>query len=69
MIRPTKHPKSGVYRLRLAVPAPLRGITALLCGRHAELIENLQTKDPGWGNAPEAIGRPTRTPGGFLRLS
>jgi len=44
-IRPTKH-RSGTYRLRLAIPAPLRATTLRLFGCRAELIENLGTKDP-----------------------
>jgi integrase len=46
MIRPTKHPKSGVYRLRLAVPAGLRASAVALFGVRAEFIENLGTKVP-----------------------
>ncbi len=46
MIRPTKHPRSGTYRLRLAIPVSLRDTTQRLYGRRAELIENLRTKDP-----------------------
>lgn len=45
MASPTKHPTSGTYRVRLAIPAHLREITARLYGRRAELIENLKTKD------------------------
>jgi integrase len=41
MIRPFKHPKTGVYWLRKVVPAPLR--TAV--GKR-ELIKSLGTKDP-----------------------
>ena len=45
MASPTKHPTSGTYRVRLAIPAHLRETTARLYGRRAELIENLRTKD------------------------
>ena len=59
MMRPTKHPRSGTYRLRLAIPAHLRETTERLYGRRAELIENLETKD--WREAkqraPEADAR------------
>ena len=46
MMSPTKHPRSGTYRLRLAIPTHLRDTTQRLCGCRAELIENLKTKDP-----------------------
>ena len=42
MTRPTKHPKSGVYRIRRVVPPHLRGVNGL--GR--ERIITLGTKDP-----------------------
>ncbi len=45
MAAPTKHPKTGVYRLRVAIPAHLRETTGRLYGRRAELIEGLATKD------------------------
>lgn len=59
MIRPTKHPKSGVYRLRLAIPLHLRDTTARLCDKRTELIESLRTKDPAEAKrrAPEAERR------------
>jgi len=44
-IRPTNH-RSGTYRLRLAIPAPLRATTLRLFGCRSELIENLGTKGP-----------------------
>ena len=47
MTRPTKHPKSGVYRIRMAVPMHLRSIVKRAHGRSAELVESLGTKDPG----------------------
>jgi hypothetical protein len=46
MLRPTRHPRTGTYRLRLAIPRHLRDTTKRLYGRRAELIENLLTKDP-----------------------
>jgi hypothetical protein len=45
MIRPTKHPKSGTYRLRLAVPKALQDACKALHGVRAELIESLHTKN------------------------
>ena len=45
MAAPTKHPKTGTYRVRLAIPVHLRDTTATLYGRRAELIANLGTKD------------------------
>ncbi|HEV7268741.1 MAG TPA: DUF6538 domain-containing protein [Falsiroseomonas sp.] len=41
MCRPTRHPKTGVYRIRKAVPADLRDAVGKW-----ELIETLGTKDP-----------------------
>lgn len=41
MSRPQRHPKTGVYRSRKAVPQELRGIVG-----KRELIESLGTKDP-----------------------
>ncbi len=46
MTRPTKHPKSGVYRVRVAIPAALRDITERRYGKRVEFIESLSTKDP-----------------------
>ena len=46
MTRPTKHPKTGVYRLRKQIPAPLRDVAAKLFGVRGELITSLGTKDP-----------------------
>ena len=46
MTRPTKHPKSGVYRIRVAVPAHLRDIVQRDHGVRSEFIETLGTKDP-----------------------
>lgn len=45
MTTPTKHPKTGTYRLRVAVPADLRDTTGRLYGQRRELQENLGTKD------------------------
>lgn len=54
MARPTKHPKSGVYRARKAVPEDLRP----LIGKR-ELIVSLRTKDPAEAKRlhPAALGR------------
>jgi Domain of unknown function (DUF6538) len=59
MMRPTKHPRSGTYRLRLAIPRHLRDSTQRLYGCRAELIENLHTEDPREAKrrAPEADAR------------
>lgn len=46
MAAPTPHPKSGTYRLRLAIPKHLRATAKALYGQSAELIANLGTKDP-----------------------
>lgn len=46
MVRPTKHPKTGVYRIRMGVPEALRPAAKELFGSGRELIENLRTKDP-----------------------
>ena len=45
MIRPTKHQRSGVYRLRLAIPKRLQATSERLYCRLAEFIESLGTKD------------------------
>jgi hypothetical protein len=59
MMRPTKHPRTCTYRLRLAIPVHLRDTTQRLYGCRAELIESLRTKD--WREAkqraPEADAR------------
>lgn len=54
MVRPTKHPKSGVYRVRRAVPDDLRDIVG-----KRELIGSLRTKDPTEARrlAPAVIAR------------
>ena len=45
MARPTKHPKSGTYRVRLMIPAGLRDAAYRLFGVKTELVESLGTKD------------------------
>jgi hypothetical protein len=40
MTRPTKHPKTGVYRVRIAVPSDLRAVVG-----KRELVSSLRTKD------------------------
>lgn len=45
MARPTKHPKSGTYMVRLAIPAALGETCKRLFGVRAEFRENLGTKD------------------------
>ena len=59
MAAPTKHPKTGTYRVRVAIPAHLRETTGRLYGRRAELIESLGTKDPRQARAlaPSASAR------------
>ena len=54
MARPTKHPKSGVYRVRRAVPDDLRSVVA-----KRELIQTLDTKDPAEAKrrAPPVVAR------------
>ena len=61
MTRPTKHPKTGIYRVRLGIPAQLRPTAKDLFGRSAEFIENLGTKDPTEAKRrlPEALARLT----------
>ena len=45
MARPTKHPKSGTYRVRLMIPPVLRDTAHTLFGVRTELVESLRTKD------------------------
>ena len=45
MAMPTKHPKTGIYRVRVSIPARLRDSAHRLLGVKTELIENLKTKD------------------------
>jgi hypothetical protein len=40
MTRPTKHPRTGVYRVRIAVPSALRAVVG-----KRELVSSLRTKD------------------------
>jgi integrase len=46
MILPTRHPRTGLYHMRLAIPAHLRDATKALYGNRHELIVNLKTRDP-----------------------
>ena len=59
MAAPTKHPKTGTYRVRLAVPSHLQDTARRLYGRRAELIEGLGTKEAVTARllAPAAVGR------------
>jgi hypothetical protein len=54
MARPTKHPASGVYGVRRAVPEALRAIVG-----KRELIQSLATKDPAEAKrlAPPVVAR------------
>lgn len=54
MTRPTLHPRTGIYRVRKAVPPPLRP----LVGKR-ELVVNLKTRDPAEARrlAPAALAR------------
>jgi len=49
MTRPTKHPKSGVYRARVVVPQVLRPVVG-----KRELIATLGDEGPDRGEAPTA---------------
>lgn len=57
MATPTKHPKTGVYRVRLGIPKPLQETAKALFGARHELIQSLGTKDPREARvkAPPAI--------------
>jgi integrase len=59
MTRPTKHHRTGIYHVRLAVPPPLRETAKGLFGAGWELIETLGTKDPCRAKdiAPAALER------------
>jgi integrase len=59
MTRPTKHPKTGTFLVRLAIPADLRETTKRLFGVQAELRANLGTKDPAEAKrlAPAAVDK------------
>ena len=57
MIEPTKHSKSGRYRIRLTIPAALRGTAKKLYGVGAEFTANLNTTDKreALARAPAAL--------------
>lgn len=57
VVRPTKHPETGVYRVRKAVPEPLREAAHALLGSRREVIVSLRTKDPAQAAAaaPQAL--------------
>lgn len=59
MTRPTRHPKTGPYVVRLAIPAELRDAAKTLFGVQRELRENLRTKDAREARrlAPDALAR------------
>jgi integrase len=59
MTRPTKHPRTGTYLVRLAIPQELRETTKRMFGVQAEFQENLRTKDPmeAKRRAPDALAR------------
>ncbi len=46
MTSPTKHHKTGTYRLRLTIAKELRPTALRLFGIRTELIANLEIKDP-----------------------
>lgn len=57
--RPTRHPKSGTYLVRMVIPGHLRDTAMRLYGVSRELRENLHTKDATIARqrAPEAVAR------------
>ena len=59
MTRPTKHPRTGIYRLRKVIPKHLRDIVQRRHGVRCELIVNLGTKDAKEAHraAPEALAK------------
>ena len=59
MTRPTKHPRTGRYLVRVVIPADLRETTKRMFGVQAEFQENLRTKDPTEAKrrAPDALAR------------
>lgn len=59
MARPTKHPRTGIYRIRIAIPVALRDEAERLYGSRWELIEPLATKDHRAASAaaPAALAR------------
>ena len=58
MVAPSKHPKSGVYRIRLTIPEHLRETALRLYGVRRELTQTLGTKDPREAKrlAPPVVG-------------
>ena len=46
MTRPTKHPKTGTFLVRVAIPAPLREMTQRLFGVRAEIAGEPQDERP-----------------------
>ena len=59
MTRPTTHPRTGGYLVRIAIPADLRETAMRLYGVGREFRENLRTKDAAQAKrlAPDAIAR------------
>ena len=59
MTRPTKHPKSGTYVVRMAIPEDIRDACKRRYGARTELRENLGTKDAkqAKASAPAAMDR------------
>jgi hypothetical protein len=57
MTQPTRHPKSGVYRVRQAIPADLKETAMRLYGVRGEFTVNLDTRDPAEAKrrAPAAL--------------
>ena len=57
MTQPTKHQKSGTYRVRLHIPAELRDTAERLYGVRTQFLANLGTKDPKEAKrlAPDAL--------------
>ena len=56
-MRPTKHSTTGIYRVRLTIPEPLRETATRLFGAKRGLVANLETRDPREAavRAPEAM--------------
>jgi hypothetical protein len=59
LTRPTKHPKTGTYLIRVVIPAHLRETTKRLFGVQRELRENLKTKDAATARqrAPDGLAK------------
>jgi integrase len=51
MVRPTRHPRTGVYRIRQPIPGRLKDVTQRRYGVRREFVESLGTKD--WREAKE----------------